>query len=171
MNIVTLTFNKLLKLILDNYLNSYLKDYLSKNLLNQYLVFGDRSKLQIAKNAIVNNALFNLESGTITIEDYVFFGHNVSILTGTHDYNKFGRERQLAVLSERDVVIKEGAWIASNVTILGPCTIGEHSVVAAGALVKEDVLPYTVVAGLPARVIKKLTSDNNSTNANYGLLT
>ena len=171
MNIVTLTFNKLLKLILDNYLNSYLKDYLSKNLLNQYLVFGDRSKLQIAKNAIVNNALFNLESGTITIEDYVFFGHNVSILTGTHDYNKFGRERQLAVLSERDVVIKEGAWIASNVTILGPCTIGEHSVVAAGALVKENVPPYTVVAGLPARVIKKIASDNNSVNANYELLT
>ena len=167
MNII---FNKLLNFVLNNYLNSYLKNYLSKNLLNQYLVFGDHAKLKIAKNAIVNNALFNLESGKITIENYVFFGHNVSILTGTHDYNKFGRERQLAVSTERDILIKEGAWIASNVTILGPCTVGEHSVVAAGALVKENVPPYTIVAGLPARVIKRIKSDNNSVNANYELL-
>jgi acetyltransferase-like isoleucine patch superfamily enzyme len=164
-------FNKWLDRILNNYLESYLEKYLSKNLLSQHLVFGDKSRLKIAETAIVNNALLNLSSGDITIEDYVFFGHNVSVITGTHDYHKFRRERQVTIpKTGRDVVIKEGAWIASNVTILGPCTIGEHSVVAAGALVKEDVPPYTIVAGLPARVIKKITNVNNSVDANHELL-
>ena len=46
---------------------------------------------------MVNNALFNVSGGTITVGKYAFFGHDVAILTGTHDIEKFGRERQLAV--------------------------------------------------------------------------
>ena len=91
----------------------------------KYLVHGDRSKLDIHPTAVVNNALFNVGSGTITVGEYAFFGHNVSVLTGTHDINTFGRERQLAVpRSGRDIVIGEGAWVASNAMVLGPCRIG-----------------------------------------------
>jgi hypothetical protein len=57
----------------------------------------------------------------------------VSVLTGNHDINRFGRERQTAIQrSGRDVVVGEGAWLASHVLVLGPCRIGEHAVVAAG---------------------------------------
>ena len=52
----------------------------------------------------------------------------------------------------RDIVVGEGAWLASNVTVVGPCTIGEHAVVGVGSLVLHDVEPYTVVAGVPAAV-------------------
>ena len=116
---------------------------------------GDPSRLRISETAVVNNALFNVSGGTITVGDYAFFGHDVAILTGTHDIEKFGRERQLSISrSGRDVVIGEGVWLASHVLVFGPVTIGEHAVVAGGSLVREDVEPYTVVAGRPAKVIK-----------------
>jgi acetyltransferase-like isoleucine patch superfamily enzyme len=105
----------------------------------------------------VNNALFNVSGGQITIGEYAFFGHEVAVLTGTHDITKFGRERQTTFpRSGRDVVIEEGVWVASHAMVLGPVRIGKHAVVAAGSLVLDDVAPYTVVAGRPAKVIKKI---------------
>jgi acetyltransferase-like isoleucine patch superfamily enzyme len=118
---------------------------------------GDESRLRIDETAIVNNALFNVSGGTITVGKDAFFGHDVAILTGTHDIEKFGRERQMAFpRSGRDVVIGEGVWVASHVLVLGPVTIGDHAVVAGGSLVREDVAPYTVVAGRPAKVVKTI---------------
>lgn len=125
--------------------------------LHNYSVFGESSKLKLSDNSVVNNALFNLSCGSITVEDWVFFGHNVSILTGTHDITKFGRERQLAIPTDgRDIIIKNGAWIASNATVIGPCTIGENSVIMVGSVVIRDVEPGTVVGGVPAKFIRKI---------------
>ncbi|HET9256717.1 MAG TPA: hypothetical protein VFO16_16175, partial [Pseudonocardiaceae bacterium] len=74
-----------------------------------------------------------------------------------HDITKFGRQRQTTFpRTGRDVVIEEGVWVASHATVLGPVRIGKHAVVAAGSLVLEDVEPYAVVAGRPAKVIKKI---------------
>lgn len=118
---------------------------------------GDAGRLKIHETAVVNNALFNVSGGTITVGEYAFFGHDVAILTGTHDIEQFGRARQLAFPREgRDVVIGDGVWLASHVLVLGPVTIGDHAVVAAGSLVREDVEPYSVVAGRPAKLVKRL---------------
>jgi acetyltransferase-like isoleucine patch superfamily enzyme len=120
---------------------------------------GDASRLRIHETAVVNNALFNVSGGTVTVGRYAFFGHDVACLTGTHDIEQFGLDRQLGFpRSGRDVVIGDGVWLASHVLVLGPVTIGEHAVVAAGSLVREDVAPYTVVAGRPARVVKTITA-------------
>jgi acetyltransferase-like isoleucine patch superfamily enzyme len=125
--------------------------------LYSYRWHGDRSRLHVPDTAVVNNALFNLSGGTITLGEYAFFGHDVAVLTGTHDIEQFGRDRQLGFpRSGRDVVIGEGVWLASHVLVLGPVTIGDHAVVAAGSLVREDVQPYTVVAGRPAKVVKSI---------------
>jgi acetyltransferase-like isoleucine patch superfamily enzyme len=76
----------------------------------------------------------------------------------THDITRLGRERQITFpRCGRDVVIEEGVWVASHAMVLGPVRIGKHAVVAAGSLVLEDVAPYTVVAGRPAKVIKRST--------------
>ena len=121
------------------------------------LIYGDPDRLHIHPTAILNNALFNLSSGDITIGEYAFFGHNVSILTGTHDWTKFGAERQVAVPSSgRDVVIEEGAWLSSHVIVVAPCRIGAHSVVGVGSLVLGNVEPYTVVAGSPAKILRRI---------------
>lgn len=111
----------------------------------------------IGSGAVLNDALLNVSSGTITIGRNAMLAHGVSILTGTHDYRVFGVDRRYAVPRDgRDVVIGEGVWIASNATVLGPCRIGEHSVIAAGAVVVADVPSYTVVAGVPARVVSQI---------------
>jgi acetyltransferase-like isoleucine patch superfamily enzyme len=60
------------------------------------------------------------------------------------------------------VVIGEGAWLASLVLVLGPCRIGPHAVVAAGSLVIRDVEPYTVVAGQPARLLRRIEPPSSS---------
>jgi acetyltransferase-like isoleucine patch superfamily enzyme len=121
------------------------------------LVYGDPSRLHISPTAVINNALFNLSSGQITVGDHAFFGHNVSVLTGTHDWTKFGAERQSAVPnSGRDIVIEEGVWVSSNAVIVAPCRVGANAVVGVGALVLGDVEPYTIVAGNPARVLRTI---------------
>jgi acetyltransferase-like isoleucine patch superfamily enzyme len=121
------------------------------------LIYGDPTRLHIHPTAIVNNALFNLSSGEVTVGEYAFFGHSVSVLTGTHDWTKFGAERQVAVpQSGRDIVIEEGAWVSSHAIIVAPCRIGAHSVVGVASLVMHDVEPYTIVAGSPARVLREV---------------
>lgn len=130
---------------------------LAHALLRQPVVFGDETKVQVASSAILHNALLNVSSGNIVVEENVFFGHNVCLLTGTHDYRVFGEDRRKAVPHEGcDIYIRSGAWVASNVTILGPAVIGEHAVIGAGSVVTENVPPRTVVAGVPARIIRLL---------------
>ncbi len=119
-------------------------------------VYGDPAKLHIASTAVVNDALFNLSSGEITVGEWAFFGHGVSVLTGTHDWRTFGAERQTAVpKSGRDVVIEEGVWVSSGATVVGPCRIGANAVVGVGSVVLADVAPYTIVAGVPAKVVRE----------------
>lgn len=118
------------------------------------VIFGDLERVHVDATAVVNDALFNSVSGSITVGPHAFFGHGVCLLTGTHDASRTGVERGASIPREgRDIVVGEGAWIASNATVLGPCRIGANAVVAAGAVVTEDVAPDTVVGGVPARVI------------------
>jgi len=127
------------------------------NPLYRYRVHGDLAKLHIDPTAVVNDALFNVSSGEIRVGRHAFFGHQVAVLTGAHDITKFGRERQTEIpRGGRDVTIGEGAWIASHSVLLGPCSIGEHAVVAGRSLVIHDVPPYTVVGGHPAKILKTL---------------
>ena len=134
----------------------------SQDPLHRPLVYGDPARLHVDPTAVINNALFNLSSGDVTVGRYAFFGHNVAILTGTHDFTKFGAERQVAVpKTGRDVVIGEGAWLSSFAIVVGPCSIGEHAVVGVGSLVLDDVAPYTVVAGSPAKVLRTIPHDDD----------
>lgn len=125
--------------------------------LQEPLFHGDRSRLHVHPTAVVNNALFNLASGDVTIGEHAFFGHGVSILTGSHDVEKLGRARQEAIPREgHDVVVGEGAWVASHAIVVGPCVIGPHAVVGVGSLVLDDVEPFTVVVGVPARPVRSI---------------
>lgn len=108
--------------------------------------------IQIGKNVFINHACTFLDLGGITIEDDVLIGPKVSIITENHPVNP--NERKM--LDHRGVIIKRNAWIGANATILPGLVIGENSVVAAGAVVTKDVPPNTIVAGVPAKIIKKI---------------
>ncbi len=118
---------------------------------------GDERLVSIHRTARVQNALFNVGCGRVTVEEDAFFGYNVCLLTGRHDVTKFGKERKRTVPREGcDIVIRRGAWVATNAIVLGPCEVGEHAVVAAGSVVTRDVPPYHIVAGNPARTIRRI---------------
>jgi acetyltransferase-like isoleucine patch superfamily enzyme len=124
---------------------------------NDIRVWGDRSRVRIARSAYMVNALFNVSSGTITVGEHTFAGHNVSLITGTHDYNLFLERRRVDIpRSGRDIEIGAGVWIGSNAVILGPCRVGDNAVIAAGAVVTGDVAPNTIVAGVPAKPIRNI---------------
>lgn len=126
-------------------------------LLVEPLVFGPRERLRIADGVVLNDAFLNTLSGTITFERDAFVGHRACVLTGTHDITRRGAARKAAVPGAgHDIVVGEGAWIGSGAIVLGPCRIGAHAVVASGAVVTADVEAECVVAGVPARVVRRL---------------
>lgn len=92
----------------------------------------------------------------ITIEDYVSLAGNVMILTHSNP-----TEPLRDILGDEGtkiapVLIKRGAWVSVNCVLLPGVTIGENAIVAAGAVVTKDVLPETIVGGVPAKFIKKI---------------
>jgi len=133
---------------------------LAPALLERPTFFGDRSRISIGEGVNLNDALLNVSSGTITLERNVFLGHRVMLLAGTHDTAPTGEERKQAIPREgHDIVIEEGAWIASGVIVTGPCRIGANAVVAAGAVVRKDVPAGAMVAGVPAKEIGSSAAD------------
>jgi len=93
---------------------------------------------------------------SLTVGDYSLFGEGVSI----HDDNHvIGRGREPIAsrgLVTRPVAIGRNVWVGAKAVILPGVHIGDNAVVGAGAVVTRDVPPYTVVAGVPARVIKEV---------------
>ncbi len=108
--------------------------------------------IQIGKNVFINHACTFLDLGGIIIEDGVLIGPKVSIITENHPVDPAERK----MLDLKSVTLKQNCWIGANATILPGVTIGENSVVAAGAVVTKDVPANTVVAGVPAKFIKQL---------------
>lgn len=91
----------------------------------------------------------------ITIEDYVSIGFSMIFAHANPTYSIYLKKKYYP-RKVSPVVIKRGAWIAPGNIILCGVTIGENSIVGAGSVVTKDVEPYTVVAGTPAKIIKKL---------------
>lgn len=129
---------------------------LAEESLRQVQVWGDRSRVHIERATFsLNDILLNTRSGNITIEADCFFGHRCMLLTGSHDYKEIGLNRLKKVPIEgNDIHIKEGVWLGSGVIVLGPCVIGENSVVAAGSLVTKDIPAGVIAYGSPAKPIK-----------------
>ena len=121
-----------------------------------YNLFGLKSKIKMWKEVTLNNATLNVNSWNIYIWDYVFCWHNVCIITWTHDYTKFWKNRCDYPIQWNDITIEEWVRIWTNATILGPCKIWKNSVIAAWAVITKDVPPYSVVVWIPWKVLKTI---------------
>ena len=107
---------------------------------------------RIGKNVFINADCSFLDIGGITIEDDVLIGPKVSLITESHPLNPADRKSLIV----KPAVIKRNAWIGTGAIILPGVTVGENAVVAAGAIVSKDVAANTVVAGIPAKVVKTI---------------
>lgn len=93
--------------------------------------------------------------GPIEIGNNVLFGPRVSIHAENHNFEDKNIIIRKQGASRKGVKIEDDCWIGSGVTIVDGVTIGEGAVIAAGAVVTKNIPPYSVVAGVPARVIKQ----------------
>lgn len=112
--------------------------------------------LTIGNNVFFNSGCKMQDQGGITIGDGTLIGHNVVLATLNHDIDPTKR----ANMHPSPIHIGKNVWIGSNATVLAGVTIGDGAVIAAGAVVTKDVAPYTVVGGVPAKIIKQIATDN-----------
>ncbi|MDR7038327.1 acetyltransferase-like isoleucine patch superfamily enzyme [Methylobacterium sp. BE186] len=139
--------------------------YISERMMAAPTSWGGWEKVHIGKSVSMVNTLCNASCGDIYIGDFTFFGHNVSLLTGTHQISEYGEARQKAVPgSGRDIHIGTGVWVASNATVIGPCRIGDNAVIGVGSVVIGDVKAGWFYAGVPARPIKPVGPEYSSDN-------
>ena len=112
----------------------------------------------IGKNCKISSHTFICEG--VSIEDNVFVGHNVTFINDKHprSVNEDGTMQSESNWEVIETFVKKGASIGSSSTILCGVTIGENAIVGAGAVVTKDVPPNTIVAGVPAKVIKEITA-------------
>jgi acetyltransferase-like isoleucine patch superfamily enzyme len=110
----------------------------------------------VGKNCKISSHTFICEG--VHIGDNVFIGHNVTFINDKHprSANPDGTMQTEADWQVVETYIKNGASIGSSSTILCGVTVGENSIVGAGAVVTKDVPANTIVAGVPAKVIKKI---------------
>jgi acetyltransferase-like isoleucine patch superfamily enzyme len=110
----------------------------------------------IGKNCKISSHTFICEG--VTVEDDVFIGHNVTFI---NDMYPRSTAEGGALQTEADwkvvpTFIRKGASVGSSATILAGVTVGEGAIVGAGSVVTKDVPPWTIVAGNPARVLRKI---------------
>ena len=111
--------------------------------------------ISLGKEVFLNAGCRFQDQGGITIGNGVLIGHNVVLATLNHDPAPARRDW----LHPAPIVIGDRVWIGSNATVLPGITIGDGAIVAAGAVVTKDVAPNTVVAGVPARLLRPLTEE------------
>ena len=115
------------------------------------------SKVKIGSKVELNsNVMINARGkGKIFIGDNVLIGPNVVLRSSDHSFNDFKKNINQQGMDDGIIVIEDNVWIGSNCVILQNCIIGEGSVIAAGAVVTKNIEPYSVVGGVPAKLIKK----------------
>lgn len=115
----------------------------------------------IGSNCKISSHTFICEG--VHIEDNVFIGHNVTFINDLYP-RAVTQEGKMQTDEDWEVVptyVKRGASIGSSATILAGVTIGENAFIGAGAVVTKDVPPSAVVAGNPAKIIRKKIKKNH----------
>lgn len=112
--------------------------------------------ITVGKNVFINSGCHFQDQGGITIGNGVLIGHNVVLATLNHDFSP----KKRSTLHPAPVVIGENVWIGSNATVVPGVTIGNGSIIAAGAVVTKNVPENVVVGGVPAKIIKALDTED-----------
>ena len=111
--------------------------------------------IHLGSNVFINAGCKFQDQGGIYIGDDVLIGHNVVLATLNHDENPENR----ANLRANPIRIGNKVWIGSNATILPGVSVGDGAIIAAGAVVTKDVGENSIVAGVPAKFIRKVKTD------------
>jgi acetyltransferase-like isoleucine patch superfamily enzyme len=100
--------------------------------------------------------LHNTIIGPVTIGSHVNLAQGITVTALNHNFADTSKRIDEQGINTMPVTIEDDVWIGANAVVLPGVRIGTHAVVAAGAIVTKDVPPHSLVAGVPAKVIKQL---------------
>jgi maltose O-acetyltransferase len=112
--------------------------------LSAGLILGDNSG--IGDNCYIQ--------GTVKIGRNVMMAPNVSLIASNHNFSRVDIPMNKQGSCDKPIVIEDDVWIGFGVIVLAGVTVGTGSVIAAGAVVSKDVPPFSVVGGIPAKILK-----------------
>lgn len=121
-----------------------------------YTDFG--KNIRVGKNVFINHACTFMDRGGIVLGDGVFIGPKVCLITENHGIEPSQRR----TITSKPIVLCDHVWVGAGAVILPDVTVGENSVVGAGAVVTKDVPANMVVAGNPAKVIRKIAGERET---------
>ncbi|WP_071442189.1 sugar O-acetyltransferase [Traorella massiliensis] len=110
--------------------------------------------IRFGKDVFVNINSYFMDGAEIVIGDHVFIGPSCGFYTAMHPLDASSRNQGLE--KALPIHIEDDVWIGANVVILPGVTIGKGSVIAAGSVITHDVEAYSLAAGVPAKIMKKL---------------
>ncbi|MCZ8356643.1 MAG: acyltransferase [Microcystis sp. LE19-388.1G] len=141
-------------------------------ILGELFLFAHGGKIEIGKNCYIGEKTRIRSANSIKIGNEVMISDDVNIYdTDAHSLNYILRQKEFVEvvilnnlikdakdvdIQSAPVVIEDHVWIGFNVGILKGVTIGKGAIIGAGSVVTKDVEPFTVVAGNPAKIIKRL---------------
>ena len=111
--------------------------------------------ITVGKNVFINACCKFQDQGGIIIGNGVLIGHNVTLATLNHDERPQFRQN----IYPKPIKIGDNVWIGSNATILSGITIGDGAIIGANAVVTKDVPQNTIVAGVPATIIREVKTN------------
>lgn len=128
---------------------AYVSSYVSNARAGEGIVTGSNCWIGV-------DVVLSAGRGGIFLGDGVLIAAQTVIVSGGHDFEKLDQSTLDQAYYGRPIRIGNNVWIGTHVVILGGVTVGDHAVIAAGAVVNADVEPFTVVGGVPARVLRRL---------------
>ncbi len=111
--------------------------------------------IQIGKDVFIGPYSVLYGHGGLIIGNNVLIASHVTIIPANHKFQDKSTVIMRQGESRKGIIIEDNVWIATGVTILDGVKIGKGAIVAAGAVVNEDIPEYCVVAGIPAKIVKK----------------
>jgi acetyltransferase-like isoleucine patch superfamily enzyme len=117
-------------------------------------------RIEIGSNCLIKPFSWIHCLGGVTIGDYVIIASGSAIIAQTHVHSDISTPIALQGEHGEGIIIEDNVWIGAEVKVLDGVTIGTGSVIGAGAVVTKDIPPFSVVVGVPAKVIKNRKTDN-----------
>lgn len=112
-------------------------------------------KIRIGEHVTVNSNVKIYGTGGVTIGSNTLIAADALFVASSHLYQNANAAIRAQGYSARGISVGQDVWIGAKATVLDGVTIGDGAVIGAGSLVKDDVIPYAVVVGVPARVISQ----------------
>lgn len=110
--------------------------------------------LSIGKGTYINTGYISCGTSSVEIGTFCAIGYNVSLVASTHDVNFPTGPEKLRPLRESPIKIGKGVWIGNNAVVLPGVEIGDFAVIGANSVVNKSIPPFSVAAGMPARIVK-----------------